>query len=90
MFGGVVDLLACWHGKRGNISAKEVWRIAPLCLLWIIWQEWNARCFEDQERSMKELNKLLIQTLFHWTDACNVPKISTMSQIFSLCYSFCL
>ena len=31
MFGGVVDLLACWHGKCGNISAKEVRRIAPLC-----------------------------------------------------------
>jgi hypothetical protein len=35
----VVDLLDCWHGQRGNISAKEVWRIAPLCLMWIIWRE---------------------------------------------------
>jgi hypothetical protein len=87
---GLVDLLVCWRSQCGNISAKEVWRIAPLCLMWIIWRERNARCFEDQDRSMEELKKLLIQTLFHWTEDCNVPKISTMSQFLSLCSSFCL
>ena len=90
MSGGVADLLVCWCGQRGNISTKEVWQIVPLCLMWIIWQERNARCSEDQERSMKELKKLLIQTLVHWTKACNVPKISIMSQFLSLCTSFCL
>jgi hypothetical protein len=50
----------------------------------------ECKCFEDQERSMEELKKLLIQTLFHWTKACSVPKISTMSQFLSLCSSFCL
>jgi hypothetical protein len=33
MFGGVADLLMCLRGQLGNISAKEVWRIAPLCLM---------------------------------------------------------
>jgi hypothetical protein len=73
MPGGVVELLACWHGLRGNISAKEVWRIAPLCVMWIIWRAQIAICFEDQERSMEELKKLFIQTLFHWADAFSVP-----------------
>jgi hypothetical protein len=86
----VVELLACWCGQRGNISAKEVWRIAPLCVMWIIWRERNGRCFEDQERSMEELKKLLIQTLFHWADAFSVPQFSTMYQFLSLCSSFCL
>jgi hypothetical protein len=36
MFGGVADLLMCWRGQLGNISAKEVCQIAPLCLMWII------------------------------------------------------
>jgi hypothetical protein len=40
---------------------------------------------EDQERSMEELKQLLIQTLFHWANACSVPKISTMSQFLSFC-----
>jgi hypothetical protein len=29
----VAELLACWRGQRGNILAKEVWQIAPLCLM---------------------------------------------------------
>jgi hypothetical protein len=58
--------------------------------MWIIWHERNGRCFEDQERSMEELKKLLIQTLFHWADAFSVPQFSTMSQFLSLCSSFCL
>jgi hypothetical protein len=36
MSGGVADLLVCWCGQCGNISTKEVWQIAPLCLMWII------------------------------------------------------
>ena len=50
----------------------------------IIWREWNAKCFEDQERSIEELKKLLIQTLFHWTEACSVPKIFHHDSIFYL------
>jgi hypothetical protein len=57
---------------------------------WIFWRERNGKCFEDQERSMEELKKLLIQTLFHWADAFSVPQFSTMSQFLSLCSSFCL
>jgi hypothetical protein len=30
MPGGVVELLACWCSKRGNILAKKVWQIAPM------------------------------------------------------------
>jgi hypothetical protein len=32
---GVLELLAYWSGQQGNISAKEVWRIVPLCVMWI-------------------------------------------------------
>jgi hypothetical protein len=90
MSGEVANLLMCWRGQHGNILGKEVWQIVPLCLMWIIWRKWNARCFEDQERSTEELKKLLIQTLFHWSNACSVPKMSTMTQFLSLCSSFCL
>ena len=62
---GVSKLLACWRRQEVNILAKEVWQIVPPCIMWIIWRERNGRCFEDQERSMEELKKLFIQTLFH-------------------------
>jgi hypothetical protein len=62
----VADLLACWPGRRGNRLVKEVWRIALLCLMWIVWRERNARCIEDQERMLDELKKMFIKSLFHW------------------------
>jgi hypothetical protein len=88
MAGRVADLLACWCSQRGNSSVTEVWRIARLCLMWIIWRELNAICFEDQERTLDVLKKLFIQTLFHWADAFNVSQFSTMPQFLSLCSSF--
>ena len=30
----VIDLLNCWKGQRGNKMVMEVWRMAPLCLVW--------------------------------------------------------
>lgn len=27
---------------------REVWQAVPLCLLWCIWRECNAHCFEGQ------------------------------------------
>jgi hypothetical protein len=36
MNGGVIDLLACWKGQRDNKMVLEVWRMAPLCLMWTI------------------------------------------------------
>jgi hypothetical protein len=50
----------------GYGRAKEAWRLAPLCLLWCIWRERNARLFEDIEISMVELQKRLLNTLYIW------------------------
>jgi hypothetical protein len=60
------------HQRRSGVS--------PHSLMWIIWRERNARCFEDQQRSLEELKKLFIQTLFHWADAFQVSQFSTMPQ----------
>ena len=38
-----------------------VWRMAPLCLMWTIWRERNARCFEDKEMTMAELSNGFLQ-----------------------------
>jgi hypothetical protein len=45
---------------------KEAWRLAPLCLLWCIWWERNARLFEDVETSMVKLRKRLLNMLYIW------------------------
>jgi hypothetical protein len=43
MNGRVIGLLACWKGQRGNKMVLEVWRMAPLSLMWTIWRERNFR-----------------------------------------------
>jgi hypothetical protein len=62
----VLELLTSWGTSVGYGRAKEAWRLAPLCLLWCIWQEQNARLFEDVEISMVELRKRLLNMLYIW------------------------
>jgi hypothetical protein len=60
----VLELLNSWGPAIGCGHVKEAWRLAPLCLLWCIWRERNARLFEDVETSMVELRKRLL--LWAW------------------------
>jgi hypothetical protein len=62
----VLELLNSWGAALGGGHAIEAWRLAPLCLLWCIWRERNARLFEDVETSMVELRKRLLNTLYFW------------------------
>jgi hypothetical protein len=60
----VLELLTSWGTSFGYGPAKEVWRLVPLCLIWCIWQEPNARQFENLETLMVELRKRLLNMLF--------------------------
>jgi len=62
----VLELLNSWGAAIGYGRAKEAWRSTPLCLLWCIWQERNARLFEDVETSMVELRKQLFNMFYSW------------------------
>jgi hypothetical protein len=62
----VLELLTSWGASVRYGRAKEAWRLAPLCLLWCIWREQNARLFEDVETSMVKLQKCLLNMLYIW------------------------
>jgi len=62
----VKDMLGSWKGQKGNHTLIPIWRMAPLCVMWCVWREQNARCFEDCETSLINLKKLVIHTLFLW------------------------
>jgi hypothetical protein len=62
----VLELLTSWGASVGYGLSKEAWWLAPLCLLWCIWRERNARLFEDVETSMVELRKCLLNMLYIW------------------------
>jgi hypothetical protein len=60
------DMLGSWRGQKGNQTLIPIWRMAPLCLMWCVWRERNACCFEDCETDLMNLEKMMLQTLFMW------------------------
>ena len=49
-----------WFGKH----SLDTWNLVLPCLMW---KEWNSLTFEDNERSLDQLQFLLICTLFDWS-----------------------
>ena len=50
------DMLTIFYMASGNSTkGKTLWRIACLTLIWMMWQERNARIFEDKWRMFKTL-----------------------------------
>ena len=50
----VLDMLSGWHNWFGRRSSV-IWNLAPLCVMWSLWQERNRRIFEDKEKSVSLL-----------------------------------
>jgi hypothetical protein len=59
-------LLVSWRGQLGQRKVLELWKLAPLCLMWCIWREKNTRSFEDCGIVMLELKKMLFQSFYTW------------------------
>jgi hypothetical protein len=84
----VRELLVSWRGQLGNRTALKMWRLAPLCLMWCIWRERNARSFEDRETVMLELKKMMLQSLYTWRVAWNSLLVSNFSEFLEFCFFF--
>jgi hypothetical protein len=82
----VLELLNSWEAAIGYGRAKEAWRLAPLCLLWCIWRERNARLFEDVETSMVKLRKRLLNTLYIWIASHHSLNVFTYVDFLKLFY----
>jgi hypothetical protein len=68
----------------------QIWRMAPLYLMWCLWKEQNARNFEDCEIGLINLNKLAIQTLFMWRVTIQSMSECSYSDFLDMCSSFSL
>jgi hypothetical protein len=64
-----IDLFACWRGLFGSTQSATVWKMVSYCLLWCLWRGKNDRSFEDRKSMLVELNSLVFNTLYYWTDA---------------------
>jgi hypothetical protein len=79
MPGCVMDCLRSWRAQKGNHTVLQTWRMVPLCVMWCLWRERNARNFEDREIGLMELNKRVIQTLFSWRVMWHSLQVSTLT-----------
>ena len=62
----VVDLLFGWRNWFGKHHSC-IWNIIPLCLMWLVWRERNARMFEDMSRSEAQLLETFANSLYDWS-----------------------
>jgi hypothetical protein len=84
----VTNCLRSWRAQKGNRTVLQTWRMVPLCVMWCIWRERNARNFEDRELSLLELKKKVIQTLFSWRFMWHSPQVSTIAEFLDFCSTF--
>jgi hypothetical protein len=80
-------LLGSWRGQLGNRNALIISRLAPLCLVWCLWREWNTMSIEDHENGLLNMKKMMLQSLYIWRVAWNSLPISNFAKI--RFYLFC-
>ena len=55
------------------------------CLMWGIWRKRNAHTFEGDERSIHDLKRLFLQTLYEWTNASGVFTFDSLVDLLDCC-----
>ena len=81
----VIDLFDCWQGKYGRHQNASIWRAIPHCLMWCLWQERNARTFEDSEHNVAKLKLVFLRMLFDWISASGQCCSSTLLDFIDSC-----
>ena len=62
----VKGVLLSWHGSFVGRKRKE-WRIAPLCLFWMVWQEGNKRAFNNKENYVHWIKLKFLCNIWSWS-----------------------
>ena len=81
----VVELFESWQGKFGWHRNIVFWRLVPHCLMWCIWRERNARCFEGCERSLLEIKSFFLHTLLVWSVVLSYFSCSSLPALLEHC-----
>ena len=59
------------------------WEHGPGILMWLVWQERNARIFEDKARNLEQFKCLLFRTLFLWAHIWGCMNCTAVADFFS-------
>ena len=58
-----------WDGSFVDKKRKEVWRVGPLCIFWMVWKAKNRIAFYDDVLSIQRL-KCSFVCFFGWKLSC--------------------
>jgi hypothetical protein len=75
----VLDLLVGWRNWFGK-HHSSIWNLVPLCLMWMIWRERNARVFDDQIRSPDLVLGTFVSSLFDWARIWGFTATATVTE----------
>ena len=56
------------------------WNLVPRCSMWIVWLERNRHSFEDNEKTLDELNVLCQHSLLEWSHCWGFTDCSSLSE----------
>jgi hypothetical protein len=62
----VMDLLSGWGTSLGHGHVMRLWKQVPLCVMWSLWHERNARLLEDVELLVVDLCQNVLNMLYVW------------------------
>jgi hypothetical protein len=81
----VLNLLSYWGNSLGRGQVKQIWKQVPLCVMWGIGRERNARHFEDEEKPVLELSRNVLNTLFVRVSAHHSPSRVAFAEFLISC-----
>jgi hypothetical protein len=62
----------------------KVWRLAPFCLMWCLWQERNSRDFENVDFSDRVAEDY-VQHFYTWISARHKLLVSSFADFLNVC-----
>ena len=75
------DFFEAWKSPIGMPGGKEMWTLAFLAVIWSIWKERNARCFEGVAVNGASLIVKITFTIAYWVSINCVFHGYTLDQV---------
>jgi hypothetical protein len=60
----VVEVLTCWKRRFSWKDFNVIWNVIFSCLMWCIWREMDAQCFDDCEKTSSDLQLYFLKSSF--------------------------
>eukprot|EP00268_Persea_americana_P040117 TRINITY_DN3976_c4_g2_i1.p1 TRINITY_DN3976_c4_g2~~TRINITY_DN3976_c4_g2_i1.p1 ORF type:complete len:127 (+),score=21.23 TRINITY_DN3976_c4_g2_i1:3-383(+) len=77
----VQDLFMAWKSPIGTHRGKEMWKLSFLAVIWHIWEERNARCFEGVETNGESICGKIKFAVAQWVSINPIFRDYSVEQI---------